>query len=163
MLLTTHLPSIMDRDASPRLRNAHIVLTDPASLWISDQELRKAMCPGVDVRLQIQKSLELLASASAELEAEGRSDRMMVRLRRSAPTSSMIFVDNAFLRWTPFHAHMNGDEVPSLHIERTSDGVFQRIHNAFNRVWEEAEPFQVIPHCDYGGTPPLTYATRSRA
>jgi hypothetical protein len=137
-LLSSHLEHI---EYAIRRHECHvrIVLIHPDSLPVTEDELRDALCPGADLQAIIAYTAHLLFQLHTSLMDDGCATALNVRFRRSAPTCNMIFVDNEFLRITPFLAHMNSDEVPIYDIERNADGIFQRYENAFNRLWIQAQ------------------------
>lgn len=137
--------AIVDRGCAAR-----VIVSDPRSPVMTDDVMRSALCPGIDIKAELQKSLTCLRSLQLHLEQHNGKGlgQLTVRLRWSAPTCNMIIIDNTVARVTPLLPYMHSEEAPTFDFIRQPDGLFERYASAFSRLWSEASSRHLDDYLD---------------
>lgn len=119
-----------------------LLVSDPDSAIWQDSHIANGLCPGTNIRGEIDdvlKHLDILMKEISEQHKRPRGGSLEVRAYPCLPTSSIVIVDGEIVRHTPYLPYRHSSEVPAFDITSLRGGVlFNHYQDTFNRMWDRS-------------------------
>ncbi len=124
-----------------------ILLSSPENAYWKLEPVRAGLCPGINIVGEIEDVEATITRIIASLEGSVRRFKggsIELRYYACVPTASIVIVDGAVARHTPYLPYAHSAEVPAYDAASArGDTLFAQYQTAFDRVWE-ASSSQVI-------------------
>jgi hypothetical protein len=139
-----------------RRRGCHVrlLISSPDSPAFTFPELHKGLSPTKSLKDEVEETLDVVKNEFLKQMKAGRYHSrasLHVRLAPCIVTGSYLFINDTFLRFTPYLPYTRSSEVPVYDIEDVrGDCLFKEYKAVFERVWQEAAPQEAVAYPELG-------------